>query len=163
VPVEVLTKRTGIDLLARVAAFEKWDKSLIALGFTLTGHDEMEPGASTNAERIEAMRKLHKEGFKTWASIEPVIDFESSWRMISQTLDFCDLYKIGLESGKKYNTGDLKAFIYKCEDYIGEYDAKIYFKDSLLKQAGVSRSELPDNCVDRDYNLFHSNLEKEKE
>lgn len=30
----------------------------------------------------------------------------------------------------------------------------VYFKDSLLKQAGVSRSELPDNCVTPDFNLF---------
>jgi hypothetical protein len=32
--------------------------------------------------------------------------------------------------------------------------AKFYFKDSLLKQAGISRSELPGNCVGRDYNIF---------
>ena len=29
-------------------------------------------------------------------------------------------------------------------------------KDSLLKQAGINRSDLPCNCVDRDYNLFNN-------
>lgn len=69
----------------------------IAFGFTLTGHDELEPGASTNAERINAMQKLHEAGFKTWASIEPIIDFGSSLAMILDCLTFCDYFKIGLQ------------------------------------------------------------------
>lgn len=32
---------------------------------------------------------------------------------------------------------------------------KIYFKDSLLKQAGIDRDTLPNNCVGRDYNIFN--------
>lgn len=46
----------------------------LKVGFTLTGCDEMEPGASSNAERINAMKELKM--FYTWASIEPVIDIE---------------------------------------------------------------------------------------
>ena len=127
-------------------------KRHIAFGLTLTGHDELEPNASTNAERIEAMRKLHEAGFKTWASIDPIIDFESSSDMIGATMDFCDLYKFGLESGKKYDRKELFSFI---ENILLQVKSKIYFKDSLLKQAGISRSELPDNCVDRDFNLIN--------
>jgi hypothetical protein len=33
--------------------------------------------------------------------------------------------------------------------------AKFYFKDSLLKQAGINREDLPSNCVGRDYNMFN--------
>jgi hypothetical protein len=37
------------------------------------------------------------EGFRVWASIEPVIDFDSSFRMIQQALDAgCEHFKIGL-------------------------------------------------------------------
>lgn len=69
----------------------------IAFGWTLTGHDELEPGASPNDERIKAMGRLFDAGFKTWASIEPVIDFDSSFRMIQQALDAnCQHFKIGL-------------------------------------------------------------------
>jgi DNA repair photolyase len=57
-------------------------KRLVAVGWTLTGVDSAEPNASPNAERIEAMRKLHEAGFKVWASIEPIIDFDSSLTMI---------------------------------------------------------------------------------
>jgi DNA repair photolyase len=155
VPVKILTKSTQwVDgWLADIKNFDGGieNPELYAFGFTLTGHDELEPGASTNAERIKAMRKLHDAGFKTWASIEPIIDFESSYRMILESLDCCDLYKIGLESGKKYSKSDLLYFI----DFIAcELVVPVYFKDSLLKQAGTSRSELPSNCVTRDYNIF---------
>jgi DNA repair photolyase len=124
----------------------------VAVGFTLTGHDELELGASTNQERIEAMKKLHNAGLKTFASIEPVIDFESSMDVIVDSLTFCDLYKIGLEAGKSYNIHDLIWFmddvVRLCKHY------KIYFKDSLLKQAGILRNNLPENCVSRNYNIF---------
>jgi DNA repair photolyase len=127
----------------------------MAPGFTLTGHDELEPNASTSAERIEAMRELHDAGFKTWASIEPVIDFDSSKEMIYESAGFCNLYKVGLESGKKYSKKELNDFInFVCSGKSLPTQYKIYFKDGLLKQAGISRSELPDNCVDKDYNLF---------
>jgi hypothetical protein len=95
----------------------------IAVGWTLTGYDELEPNASPSAERIKAM-KIFSEQIryakfsesiqtpitakmffgkdvnidpKIWASIEPVIDFDSSFRMIQQALDAgCEHFKIGL-------------------------------------------------------------------
>jgi DNA repair photolyase len=132
-------------------------KNYIAFGFTLTGHDELEPNASTNAERIETMRKLHEAGFKTWASIEPVIDFESSLRVIEDSLGYADLYKIGLESGKEYDKLILRIFTEKiiCMKTNNSIP-KLYFKDSLLKQAGINREDLPNNCAGRDYNMFNS-------
>jgi DNA repair photolyase len=158
--IKILTKRADWvnDFLEEVENFEElsskyWRKDY-AFGFTLTGKDSLEPNASTNAERIEAMKKLHEAGFKTFASIEPIIDFERSLKMIDCTLAFCDLYKIGLESGRKYNKEGIHSFIYSIESKINNLsNAKIYFKDSLLKQAGINREDLPDNCVDRDYNI----------
>lgn len=157
VPVKILTKCAswlcecdilGLEFLER--------KDLVAFGFTLTGHDEIEPGASTNTERIEAMRKLHAAGFKTFASIEPIIDFDSSFEMIKQTIGICDLYKIGVLSGGKYSIFDTLNFVAKVYTRIGSL-GKIYFKDSLLKLADIDREhELPGNCVDRDFNLFRT-------
>jgi hypothetical protein len=65
------------------------------------------------------------------------------------------MYKIGLQSGRKYNQDELHGFlsnviVMAC--YAA--DRKVYFKDSLLKQAKVSRESLPSNCVGRDYNIF---------
>jgi DNA repair photolyase len=73
-----------------------------AIGFTLTGHDNLEPNAAPNSERIELMERLlswssHVPNVKIWASIEPVIDFDSRFRMIQQAVDAgCEHFKIGL-------------------------------------------------------------------
>ena len=159
VPCKILTKCTGwVDDLVEYEKDnrEKW-KTLCAFGFTLTGHDELEPGASTNIERIKAMKKLHEAGFKTWASIEPIIDAKSSLNMIEKTVSFCDLFKVGLKSGKKYNDDNLIWFMDWAVSFINKNNSKIYFKNSLLQQAGISREELPSNCVTRDYNMFNFN------
>lgn len=166
IPIKVLTKKTGewvedfIEVSRRKFSINNIGPNLkkqIAFGFTLTGHDEMEPAASTNAERIEAMRKLHDAGFKTFASIEPIIDLESSWSMIVESFAYCDLFKIGLESGKKYDIGELIDFAQRVTHFLsGPSGTKIYFKDSLLKAFGINRESLPANCVSRDYNLFQN-------
>ena len=171
VPCKILTKRHEFaDIILQglnesESIVPTWAKEealkYIAFGFTLTGHDELEPNASPNIERIKAMRMLHKAGFKTFASIEPIVDIESSKEMIRQTAGYCDLYKIGLMSGKKYDKKELVAFIdycnsaYMTNDKAGFYTQKNYFKDSLLKQAGIDRKDLPKNCVERDYNIFN--------
>jgi len=147
VPVKILTKRAEWVYQLWVSPIPK----LISFGFTLTGHDDLEPNASTNAERIEAMRKLHEAGFKTWASVEPVIDFVSSAEMMRQTHGFCDLYKVGLLKGKNYDKWECENFISYC--LIEFENSKIYFKESILKQAGISRLDLPGNCVDRNFNI----------
>ena len=80
-----------------VMDFENTHKERLAIGFTLTGHDELEPNASPNAERIKAIEYLSGEGWMTWASIEPVIDFPSAYEMVRQALDAgCRHLKIGL-------------------------------------------------------------------
>lgn len=161
VPVKFLTKKAEwvepyLRYYAQLTAkrYMKIDQQFYAFGFTLTGHDELEPGASTNAERIEAMKKLHDAGFKTFASIEPIIDFDSSYKMILATLGDCDLYKVGLQSGKKYNKSEIHDYLSRMMLMVYAHDSKLYFKDSLLKQCGISRETLNDPCVNRDYNLF---------
>ena len=152
IPVKLLTKRADwLDYLIPRLSINY--RHLYAFGFTLTGHDKLEPNASTNKERIEAMKKLYDAGFKTWASIEPIIDFPKALDMFHATYGICDLYKIGLKSGDKWKKWQVKLFIdwinVDCHD-----QSKVYFKDSLLKQAGIERSSLPPNCVSRDFNIF---------
>jgi len=156
VKTKVLTKCAGwIEFfIDKKYLINAW-KDYVSFGYTLTGCDDLEPNASTNAERIEAMRKLHDAGFKTFASIEPVIDTKKSLDMIEKSAKFCDLYKIGLLSGKKYNRLYLECFTDCILGFLDQYNSKIYFKDTLLQQAGIRREDLPKNCVDRDYNMFN--------
>lgn len=160
VPVKFLTKNAENPLLVFLnndprSSYFRTKKYLIAIGFTLTGHDELELGASTNQERIEAMKKLHGAGFKTFASIEPIIDFDSSLEMIQQTAKFCDLFKIGLMSGKEYQTDMMKLFFENVCSLASIFGFKVYFKDSLLKQLDIDRILLSNYCVTRDYNIFN--------
>ncbi len=160
VPVKILTKQAWWieDLLEDSLDSKIWGlynvRHLFAIGFTLTGHDELEPGAATNADRIRAMKVLNDEGFKTWASIEPIIDIESSKKMIGKICDHVDLVKIGLQSGKKSDQDQLLKLAFYAKGLADICEFKIYLKDSFVNQAGIYRASLPDSFVTRDYNIF---------
>ena len=96
-------------------------------------------------------------GFKTFASIEPVITPAMSRNMIEATKDFCDLYKIGLISGKGkdyYNKDHLTLF-YKWLLTRDPGYFKVYLKDSFLKYFNIPRENLCGNFVNSDYNIFN--------
>lgn len=152
VPVKILTKCVdwiddGFEALERF-------KEQIAIGFTLTGHDELEPGAPHNLERILAMHRVHNYGYKTWASIEPIFSFQSSLQMIEFTKEHCDLYKIGLLSGQKIDRSfksDLIGFYYMVMGMAEMYSFKVYWKDSIRKYVPAIDFT---SVVGRDYNMF---------
>ena len=125
---KVLTKRA--DWLHHPAVQNALShKGLISVGFTLTGRDDLEPGASSNMERVHAMAELHNAGISTWASIEPVIDPALSFAMIVETLGFCDHYKIGILSGKKdYPPQQIRDFVAQVQS-LGH--TSVYWKESL--------------------------------
>lgn len=163
IPVKILTKRADwvnglIEYLNSEFHFDLSYLKNIAFGFTLTGHDELEPGASTNAERQDAGRKLHNAGFRTFGSFEPIVDLDSTYEQIIQALDWCDLFKIGLMSGQKID----EDFRHKLIGFVGNVllrcKGKIYFKDSITKITGSIKNSFfgveTSHCVDRDFNLF---------
>lgn len=132
------------------------NKHHIAFGFTLTGTDDQEPGASLNDERIEVMKELHEMGIKTFASIEPVITPAISMNMIEATKSFCDLFKVGLISGKGQDFYNHDHMILFWGWLTGKSLSgnKIYLKDSFLQYFGINRELLKGNFVNSDYNLF---------
>nr|DAF67684.1 MAG TPA: DNA repair photolyase [Caudoviricetes sp.] len=153
IPVQILTKRADFTDQPFMDAL-KLRSNMVAWGFTLTGHDELEPGASSNFERIQAMKQLHCMGFKTFASIEPIIDFPSAFSMLNLTRGFCDLYKLGLMSGKKYNHKERNEAQFLYDFLCGDTTRKFYIKDSLLKLLFDDRSTFPKHFVDKEYNIF---------
>ena len=133
------------------------DPEYVSIGWTLTGHDELEPHASTNESRIELMKRLNDYPYhniedgsivnprKTWASIEPVIDFQSSYRMVCQALRAgCQHFKIGLLTSntkpcrEKYNVHDCLDFIEKVV-VTTEGKATVYWKQSVRDYIRTSR------------------------
>lgn len=131
--------------------------SLLAIGFTLTGHDELEPNAIPNEERIRCIDFLaHRfpmsEKCHVWASIEPVIDFDSSFEMIKQAVDAgCTHFKIGLmtkntkvcRNGFSYGGHNFPPYkMDECYDFVEnvmaltEGKATVYWKQSFYDYLG---------------------------
>lgn len=141
VPVKMLTKFTswvntpeGQELLAKGAS-----TGLLAVGFTLTGHDELETGASPNADRVAAMKSIHSKGIKTFASIEPVIDQQTSLDMVKAAAGYCDMFLVGLESGPNRHVltdDEVSNMSHQMIDVVRSCGVgSIYFKSSILKVA----------------------------
>ncbi len=147
IPVKALTKQTwwiGLHKPPRNTS----------IGFTLTGMDELEGDTATNMDRIKSMKVLKNRGFNIWASIEPVIDLGISYNMIKMSISSVSHFKIGTLSGEEYNSHDLRNFIRNINYLAKQHRGKtIYWKDEILKKAGVKRDLLPYFCVDRDFNF----------
>lgn len=66
----------------------------------------------------------------------------------------------GVDKWENERGTEKELFIRECERMNLEFiplsglNEKIYFKDSLLKAAGINRDALPSNCVNRDFNIF---------
>lgn len=112
-------------------------KSGDAYAATLTFFDEdkskmWEPNAATPKDRIESIKKAKKKGIETWVSFEPVIDPNETFKLIDQTHEYTDLYKIGKIN--RYNTGinvDWGKFTYCVVNYLEKLGKNYYIKDSL--------------------------------
>jgi DNA repair photolyase len=112
----------------------------IAFGFTLTGRDDLEPGASTNFERADSMRRLKLMGFRTFASLEPVVDPVSTLSVFYQIEDCCDLFKVGLQSGVSlscYNRDEVE----RMTSVIQTKGRHVYLKKSLTDYLGIPAQE----------------------
>lgn len=138
IPVMVLTKNADFIKYNRMDLFLKSDKAreMVSFGFTLTGRDDMERNASKNMERIETMGYLHYLGYRTFASIEPVIDWDSSRKVVEASLGCCDHYKIGLRSGVKkdyYNDSYSTVEIISLVNMIVDSNHTVYLKDSVRR------------------------------
>lgn len=163
--VKVLTKNAGATSAIFRPFLNNSYNSRIAIGFTLTGRDDIEPHAPGNAERIETLKLLHQWGLKTFVSIEPIVDFDSSMRMIEATAGFADQHLIGLMSSRKANGFDpydgkaCDAFLHKTALLAIDKGMKVYWKESIRKFAGsdFNNEHVFGNkvfSVGRDWSLF---------
>lgn len=137
---QLLTKNA--DFIDDVRFFSIHDvfRQYVAFGFTLTGRDELEPGASSNALRANTMRRLKEMGYRTFASLEPVIDPVSTMSVFHQVEDCCDLFKVGLQSGVSlsiYNRDEVE----RMTSAIQTNGRNVYLKKSLTDYLGLPAQE----------------------
>jgi DNA repair photolyase len=154
-PCQILTKCTewmddGVALDSLLSV-----KDLVAVGFTLTGMDEMERGitVASNTERLKAMKKLHSMGVKTFASFEPIIEPARAAKLFILSRHACDLYKFGTLSGKhQYDIEELNAFVEEVNRVCERDKTPVYWKKSIRTLLG-GRIEGA-MCVDENWPLF---------
>ena len=175
IPVKILTKNADFSaqqmLWFDMIPMER--RKLIAFGFTLTGRDEWEPFASKNIERVRLMRVLYEMGYHTFASIEPIVDFVSSYEMIVKSVKFCDQFLIGLMSSRQanglppYAEDECAKFVLKVHALLTtENTGKslqdrvyVYWKESVRKfmsenNAVITAMNEFSDSVSRDWSLF---------
>lgn len=134
VPCSILTKCTDWTKDENILASLTMVRPLIRIGFTITGMDVLERGATvaSNEERIQTMRMLHAKSIHTFASVEPVIDIQSAYKVILDSLDYCDMYKIGLRSGNtKYDWDELVRFVGDVNVLFSRTGTPVYWKKSV--------------------------------
>ena len=139
--VAILTKG-GTRCLQDLDLFRNWPSARIKVGATLTFISdepslEHEPGAALPKDRIEALRRLHEAGVRTWASIEPVIDPVESLAVIEASLPYTDAYKVGKLNHKASST-NWTAFAYHAINMIRDAGKALYVKEDLRKHVPPS-------------------------
>lgn len=153
IPVQILTKESYwtfgnndfINLL-----FADWVNKNIKIGFTLTGHDELEPGADSNNSRMDACVYLIRNGVDTFISLEPVVDFKSSLDIIKAFIEKYNVcppeFRIGLMSGvdkkKYYSWGECASFIEEIKSLAVKYDFTVKWKNSIVDYNNQGFSKL---------------------
>lgn len=149
VPFQVLTK----GALAAANDFDLY-RHCDAFAVTLTLLDERwkewEPKAGEPASRMAALREAKQAGIETWVSLEPVIDPEQSLKIIEETHEYVDLYKIGtLNYVTPPSPIDWRAFgreaIALCERFGKPYCIK---SDLAQHLGGISFHNTDNRCSD---------------
>ena len=158
VPVQILAKRADwrdAEAWKVMCATINPDYKKIAVGFTLTRRDDLEPGASPHTERIVAMKRCHELGCHTFASVEPIVDIANSEWAMSDAYPYCELFKVGLMSGgAKPDKYELKELVDRWNNTLDKSGKKIYWKQSVVDYLGDDFTFWMDSCVDADYNIF---------
>jgi len=135
--VSILTKggkrsERDFDLLSKNRNLSEYGTTLVFIEETM--RQKMEPGAAPVVERIEALKKAHKLGIKTYVSLEPVWFPEDALKFIDLTHDFVDLFKVGKLN---YNPQQLNVnwtvFRKDVIEKLKEYDVDYYIKKDLEK------------------------------
>lgn len=139
----VLSKLRG-DELSEIDGSEGY----IHIGVTLTGHDEMEPNADSNYERMKYLQEMHERGFDTFVSLEPIIDFDSALEMVRRGIDVANEIRIGLMSPAKkgrYARHEMNEFVGNMLFLCYMYHFEIMWKSSFRRLAKEFNIVLPEN------------------
>ena len=95
IPFTVLTKFGGLAIRDFDLYMEGDSFGVTLTSLDIEDADRDERGAGIPSERLAALIVAHEKDIPTWISLEPVIDPEKSLRIIRETCEYVDHYKIG--------------------------------------------------------------------
>jgi DNA repair photolyase len=154
IPVAILTKG-GENCLKDLDIFKAFGNH-IKVGQSLTFYHpedsvKFEPGAPWPVRRFEALKELHRQGIRTWASLEPILDPEQTLKIIETTHEYVDSYKIGKINHwpEMEKAHDWDAFLKRAADLLRSLGKPFYIKHSL--QVENRSTELHPEEIDQDF------------
>lgn len=105
------------------------------LGVTMTVWDEtrsakIEPGANSPRMRRKVLEAAKGRGIPTWVSLEPVLDVAETLRVIDETHDVVDQYRVGVLNHQPSKI-DWRAFGQAAIDRLEKYGNAYYIKRDL--------------------------------
>jgi DNA repair photolyase len=156
IPVSILSKG-GLNIMQDIDVISQF-RGKIQVGATLTlikpaDLAYWEKGAPDYQNRIESLKRLKAQGTRTWVSLEPVIDPAQTLRIIQETSDFVDYYKVGKlnHDPSIEKTIDWQAFLTDVVNELRMLDKPFYIKNDLAKH---KHPALQFKRVERDADYF---------
>jgi DNA repair photolyase len=93
-----------------------------------------EPNAAMPRDRILALKKAHDAGIRTWVSLEPVFGVDLALRIIDETYEFVDVYKIGkLNYNKRASLIDWRLLKVRAVDKLQTLGKEYYLKSDIAR------------------------------
>jgi DNA repair photolyase len=138
IPVSILTKG-GSNIFQDLDVIKQFGENIqIGMSLTFTSKEDSlkwEKNAALPSDRFESLKRLHDEGVKTWASLEPVIYPDQSLEIMDLTSEYIDGYKIGkLNHFKKHEDRfDWTKFLTNSVSIMRKNKSMFYIKKDLLK------------------------------
>lgn len=170
IPFKILTKRADWANDDFIVNYPKNKKHLGHFGFSLSGFDNFEKGASSSGERADLLKKLYNEGFKTWVSAEPIIDIEETKKIIKEIEPYSYMIRLETLTPAKYKD---PALSYKFDplDLMDFYkwlkinvkETLVYLGDGILKNSKINMADFPTNFTEtgdliREYDKIHQKI-----
>jgi len=96
--------------------------------------ERWEPDAAPPSERIAALVAAHERGIPTWISLEPLLDIPEAVRIMKETKDFVDHYKLGTlnHASIPLAAAALRDYVEGAIEYLTENKKTYYIKHDLL-------------------------------
>jgi DNA repair photolyase len=155
IPVSILSKG-GTRCLSDIDIFKSFGENIqVGASLTLINDSDTkkwEKGSSMFEDRFEALKILHKNRIKTWASMEPVIDPDQSLEIMRITNKYVDAYKIGKMNHLKNHEKniDWTSFLNSSISIMRKFNKNFYIKKDLLEHKSKETILFPHE-IDMDY------------